>query len=249
MRLCRRAPGSSLNLKLDAPVGQKNPAQDKKTYPNIPSSALLSPLLPFPAPQHWLVLWMARPGWVNQHSSSPVCSMVPFWVAGKTIGQIWKHKNELRTSWELSENDWGQHSPSLSWAVPVPKLLPLGRCCLQAHWGIRVSPALWCLPTSSPPLWATELREVLREMFRVGRSCLSPLEARPNAVNSSCCSPTERTISVSAPPTFICGRAQNSSKILSQSKAFLVTLGCSKSEWLLDWYGFLRRHSESDCDK
>lgn len=105
VRLCRRAPGSGLNLKLDAPVRNgRIPAQDKKTHPSIPSFALLPP---FPAPQHWPVVWMARPEWVNRHrdsSDSPVCSLVPFWVTGKILGQIWKHQNELRTSWEPAEN-------------------------------------------------------------------------------------------------------------------------------------------------
>lgn len=150
-----------------------------------------------------------------------------------------------------SEDSWGQHSPSLWWRVPVCYCLrdggffrPIGALGWILHCGV------W--PTCFPPLWGTEpgwLREVLRETFRAGRSCLSPLKAHPNAVSSSCCSPmTQRTLSVSAPLSLICGRVQNILKIYSQKKAFLVTLGCSKSEGLLDWYGFLRRCSESDCD-
>lgn len=223
MRLCRRAPGSGLNVRLDVPGRDRRiPVQDKKTPPQ---DALICPpptppSLPFPTPQGWPGVWMAGPGWVNWYrdaSDSLGGSSVPFWVAGKNSGEIWKYQSELRTSWEPAEDPWGQHRPFLWWPHSSCALLPLGGRFLQAHRGSRqqhesCTACTW--PTCSPPLWATEpgwVTKVLREMFRVGGSCLSPLTAHPNAANSSCCSPVRQlTITVGAPLTFVCGRAQNS---------------------------------------
>lgn len=124
LRLCRRAPGSGLHLKLDASV------RDRRILAKIRKLTQASPPLLSSAPQHWPLVWMARPGWVNQHrdsSGSPGCSTVPFWVAEKILGQIWKHKNELRTSWELSEDNTAPLSGGESLCAIVPgKVLSLG---------------------------------------------------------------------------------------------------------------------------
>lgn len=108
VRLCRRAPGSGLNVRLSVP-GRTEEFLPKirKLDSRIPPSALLPPHLPFPTPQRCPGAWMAGPGWVNRNKDSrdsPGCSSVPFCIAGKNSAAIWKYQSELMTSWEMAED-------------------------------------------------------------------------------------------------------------------------------------------------
>lgn len=163
----------------------------RNLHPRIYSSALFPSHLLFPTPQHW-------PRLVNPQKDSGDslgCSLVPFSVAGKKSGEIWKYRSELKTSWEPDENHWGHHRPFLQWLHNPCVLLHLGGRYLQTQQGESCTACAW--PACSPALWGTEpgwVRKVLRKTIRVGGSCPSQLEAHLNAVNSLCRSPVRQLL-------------------------------------------------------
>lgn len=103
-----------------------------------------------PTPHHW-------PGLVDlqKYSGDSLgCSLMPFLVAGKTSGEIWKYQSELKTDWEPDEDHWGHHSPFLQWLHNPCMLLHLGGRYLQTQQGESCTEC--ACPACSPPLWGTE---------------------------------------------------------------------------------------------
>lgn len=259
VRRCRRAPGSGVNLKLDATVrGRRILSKIRKLIQAPPSLPSLHPSFTSqPLNTDLWFGWQEQGGWIGTGTLA-IHQCVP-WCLSELQGKFWDKFGNIKMNWGPAGN-WlrmtkDTRAALLSLVNSPCVLLPLGKWFLQAHWGIRVNPAM-CM-SGQPPLHPfTSGEQSLGGWEKSREKCSGQVEVachnwKPILMLWTACAALSwhRTISVSAPLTLICGRAQTSLKIYSQNKAFLVTLGCSKSEWLLDWYGFLKRCSESDCDK
>lgn len=138
VRLCRRAPGSGLNVRLSVPGRDRSiPAQDKKTRHQDPPFCPppTPPSLPNPSMLPWGLDGRTRVGKEGRRLS---------WFTGMFLGAFLHWREKFSSDLEIPKwaddqlgNGWGHHRPFLWWPHDPCALLPLRGQFLQAHWGSR----------------------------------------------------------------------------------------------------------------